>query len=235
MRSENLTIILPAKIGDIIICLPIAKYYYQQGYNVHWPVYDFLISNFIKGHINYVNFVPIRPNNPIVDSKKYANSINSKVLDLSFSSPGSWNNENDKKFLSPKEISFDEFRYKLSRVDFDEKWNLDINRIKDREQQLFNHLVSDEKYVIYQFQGSDRRKEIKLDNRDNLKLIEVKPYTDCVFDWIYTLENAEYLVLIDSCFTNLVDQLSLSNKKFFIKRSDFTRTPKMRSEWTVID
>lgn len=45
-NSKKLTIILSGKIGDIIICLPIAKYYYDKGYTIYWPIYDFLISNF---------------------------------------------------------------------------------------------------------------------------------------------------------------------------------------------
>jgi len=246
MRSENLTIILPGKIGDIIICLPIAKYYHQQGYNVHWPVYDHLITNFVRGHIDYVNFVPIRTSNPIVDSHKYANSIGSKVLDLSFNSPGSWNNNNTKKFLNQREFTFDEFRYKLARVPIEEKWNLDIKRNVEREEDLYSKLVQNPNYVVFQNQASDTNTNYKLDlQKRDLQVVLVQPISDCVFDWCKIMENATKLVLIESCFSNLVDQLKIDTEKFLIMKPGYYRekldgrdlhlgTPILKGDWQII-
>lgn len=233
-NSKKLTIILPGKIGDIIICLPIAKYYYDKGYTIYWPIYDFLISNFNKGHIDYVNFIPVNFLTSIEDSFTLAKKNQTDVLDLSFTSHGCWDNQNSKNFLSQKEIPFDKFRYNLSKVDFNLKWSLHINRDIKREKSLFGQIVKNEKFVVYQFKGSDTEKRVQFDNKNDMQLIEIQPYTDCVFDWIYTLEKSEYIVLIDSCFANIVEQLNLKNKKYFIKRSEYIKTPTLKNVWSVV-
>lgn len=226
---------MPGKIGDIIISLPIAKYYYDKGYEVHWPIYNHLISHFTQGHINYVKFIPVPFTSSIPVSRQISKDVGGEILDMSFTSHGCWDNENSKKFLGQKEKSFDVFRYFLADVSIEEKWKLSIERNLDREKQLFNHLVKQDEYVVYQFIGSDQRRSIPLDNKDNLQLIEIKPYTDCVFDWITVLEKAKYLVLIDSCFSNLVEQLNMENKKYFIQRNEFIKTPKLKNEWKYIE
>ena len=33
-------ILQPGRLGDIIICLPIAKYYADQGFEVVWPMFE---------------------------------------------------------------------------------------------------------------------------------------------------------------------------------------------------
>lgn len=38
--SKKCVIIQPGKLGDIIICAPIAQYYADKGYEVYWPVFD---------------------------------------------------------------------------------------------------------------------------------------------------------------------------------------------------
>jgi len=48
-------------------------------------------------------------------------------------------------------------------------------------------------------------------------------------DWIYTLENAAKLFLIDSCFSNLLEQLNFTNEKYFLLRSEIFFTPAMKN------
>ena len=52
---KKLLIIQPGKLGDIILMMPIAKYYYDLGYTIDYPVF----SNFYKffNNINYVNAI----------------------------------------------------------------------------------------------------------------------------------------------------------------------------------
>lgn len=37
---KKAVLIQPGKLGDIIICAPIAKHYSEMGYEVYWPVFD---------------------------------------------------------------------------------------------------------------------------------------------------------------------------------------------------
>ena len=58
MKKKTIGIIQPGKLGDLIICLPIAKYYHDQGYEVHWPVF----SNFapmMTEVVDYVKYIPV--------------------------------------------------------------------------------------------------------------------------------------------------------------------------------
>ena len=43
---ENVGLIQPRGIGDIVISLPIAKYYADQGYAVHMPIFKPFIESF---------------------------------------------------------------------------------------------------------------------------------------------------------------------------------------------
>lgn len=229
---KNLCIILPGKIGDIIICLPIAKYYADKGYKVIWPVWSYLIDNFV-GYINYVNFIPVSYLKGVTESKKIAQENNYEILDLSFTNQDCWNNENTYKFHNQSK-SFDEFRYQLADVNFNEKWNLQIDRNINLESKLKDKICKNPHYVIAHFNGSDSRREVKLNNPNNNQIIEIAPSSPSIFDWIQILENASYLVMYDSCFANLVEQLNLQNKKFFLKRSEPKATPVLRNKWTII-
>lgn len=60
------------------------------------------------------------------------------------------------------------------------------------------------------------------------------PITDSPFDWIYTLEGAARLLLLDSCFCNLVEQLNLPNEKYLVLRSYVEATPVMKNGWQFV-
>jgi hypothetical protein len=55
-------------------------------------------------------------------------------------------------------------------------------------------------------------KKIDISDYDG-QIIEIKPYTKSVFDWLTLIEKAERLLLIESCFNNLIDQLAIKNNK----------------------
>jgi hypothetical protein len=37
-EKKKLLLIQPGRFGDIIICLPIAKFYHSLGYSIIWPI-----------------------------------------------------------------------------------------------------------------------------------------------------------------------------------------------------
>lgn len=230
--SKTLCIVLPGKIGDIIISLPIAKYYADRGYNIVWPVWDFLMDNFLE-YIDYVNFIPVGYFFGVTESINLAKHNKWEILDLSFTNQDCWHNENTKKFENQTK-SFDEFRYELANVDFSEKWKLTFNRHKDKEEQIFNILNTENKYSLCHLDGSDSRANISLYHTEKIPVFEIKPLTRSILDWTLCLEKAQHLVLYDSCFANLAEQLNLPNKKFFIKRSSPKATPVLRNKWTIL-
>jgi hypothetical protein len=130
-------------------------------------------------------------------------------------------------------LKFDEYKYAISGVPFVEKWNLVIKRNPEREQALFDAVVKSTDYVVVHKQGSDAHREVLVPARyRNMQSIEIDERTDCIFDWLLILEKARFLLLIDSCFSNLVDQLGLTVEKQFILRSDVHFTPVLRGDWS---
>jgi hypothetical protein len=245
MMSKRIGIVLPGKVGDIIICLPIAKYYHDLGYEIYWPLYNELIENF-KSYINYVNFIPTYSEDRITESFQILKSHNCQILDLSFTSPGSWHNENTKNYLSQNEKSFDEFRYFLANVDFQKKWDLTIQRDHEKENSLYEKLVKSEKYCLIQRNSSDNKIEFDIDcSKYDGQIIDVLPHTNSVLDWIKLLENAERVILIESCFNNLIDQLKIkNNKQYLILKNGYYGVslndghlkgmPRLKNDWIKI-
>lgn len=234
--KKKYCIIQPGHIGDVIICLPIAKKLADQGHEVYWPLWPQFLSHFIKGHINYVKFLKVQGNNWYQQIYEFCKQNEMEPIDLVFNLIGCWHNDNTKLFAQQSNIPFDEFKYKLANVNLNEKWNLSINRINDREKSLYDKVVKNEKYVLAHFQSSDVRKEVKLENLNNRKVIEISPITDCVFDWLTIIENADYLIFIDSVFVNLVEQLNFKNKKIYIeKRKGVPNNPVLKNEWRIIN
>ena len=243
---KTLGIILPGNIGDIAICLPIAKWYSDLGYNIIWPVYDFIFANF-KDIVNYVNFTAVPIHNCINAITNTFTKLKCEVLDLSFTSPYSWENLNTKRYLNQFKYSFDEYKYFLAQVPFKEKWNLQIKRNSEREQTLYDKLVTNERYTVVQNKSSDVVVDVKLDlDQYSGQIINLTPVTDCVFDWLGILQNAENLILIESCFTNIVDQLSINNKKqILLSKPNYYRDlidnntrkrgfPVLKNNWQII-
>lgn len=196
----DLYIILPGKIGDIIICTPIAKYYCERGYNVIWPVHDDILINFQYNHIPYINFTEFKTVDDIYTKAKQPGSV---VLDLSLNRPPM------KNFKLQNRYSFDEYRYNLSGVCFDEKWRLDITRDLDRESTLYNMLDIRGDYILTHTASNNR---LDLDIGTDMQVINIERQTDCIFDWIDIIQNANALFFIESCFSNLTDQLSIDNE-----------------------
>lgn len=204
---KSLGIIQPGKIGDIIICLPIAKWYADKGYNVYWPVDKNIIKNFL-GYVDYVEFVPISFD--CNEAREVCNKIGcNNVIDLSFCIPGAsaYNTDN---YIKQNLFSFDELKYHIASVPFSQKWNLCINRNIDKELKLLESLGSDS-YALLQVTSSDYHVVFTMDI--GVKTVHIDRRSDSVFDWISALQKSKKLGLIESCFSNLTDQLNIQTSE----------------------
>lgn len=206
---KKLGIIQPGRIGDIIICLPIAKWYHNKGYEIIWPVEKEMITHF-ENYIDYVKFIPIEFNCQLAHQICFNNNCN-KIIDLAFTVPMA-NQFNSNNYLTQDSYSFDEFKYFIADVPFEEKWNLQIKRNKEKEIELKNKLEAHSRYVVIQEQSSDCKRLVEWANSD-VKRIDVRPITNSVFDWLTIFENSEQNIFIESCFSNLVDQLNIKSGK----------------------
>lgn len=246
---KKLGIIRPCKIGDLIISLPIGKYYHDKGYEVLWPImsnyYD--MFNEVAGH--YIKFIPI------LDSFGFAinlsrgvlieNSVQ-EILNLAFNI-GTFNDENSINF-NKSNLHFDEFIYNLAGVPFEYKWRLEIKRNIQAENKLLEKKIKTPKYSVGHFdveynkygwqKGITTRQGYYNLCKKHMQynLIEVLPDKEfsSLFYWIKILENAEELFLVDSGPLNLVEGLNLPNKKNLLLRSKQKETPILKKQWNII-
>jgi hypothetical protein len=223
-------------LGDIVIALPIAKWYHDRGYEVVWPIDEKFYPSF-KDTINYVSFIPFKFQPTITGfyakPLEILNTQNcEKIINLySFLS----NLPVYRKKLSSS-LSFDQYKYAISKVPFKEKWNLIIKRNIKNETELFNKKIENDDYILIHDTGSNIKASINIPQKyKEYQKIIIDETTQSIFDWLYIIEKAKCLFMIDSCFSNLVDQLQINTEKYFILRSSTPFTPVLKSQWNYIN
>jgi len=231
--KKTLGLVQSRGIGDIIIALPIAKYYHDRGIEVHWPIDERFLTSF-RGAVDYVKFIPFSfrftVDGFLHTPLRLLKAVPCDRMIALYSHLSNTAISNRAFYAS---LKFDEYKYAIAGVPFAEKWNLAIKRDPARERALFDAVVKNGDYIVVHNHGSNARREVEVPPRyRNLQCIEIDERTDCIFDWLLILEKARFLLLIDSCFSNLVDQLGLKVEKQFILRSDVRFTPVLREDWS---
>jgi len=200
-------------IGDIIIALPIAKYYSDRGYDVHWPIDQRFAPSFSQS-VDYVNFIPFKFEanaqgflHVPIDLLRKAGC--EKLVPL-YSYLSGDNSSNKAYFNSLKSV----------------------RRDAEREERLYRQLVTQDDYVVVHQQGSNFKAKFAVPSPfRKCQVIEIAERTENIFDWLGILEKARLLIMIDSCFSNLVEQLGFQNEKVYALRSDVRFTPVLRGNW----
>ena len=221
-------------IGDIIIALPIADFFLERGDEVHWPVEECHLPIF-KAVKPEVYFIPLARGDGLVYRRPQACLKElgcDRIIALpSFSTvPDAF----DKKLRAS--LKFDEYKYAIAGVPFARKWELRIVRDMERESKLKQRLNITGPYVCVHTHGSDQSMKVNLPQSmiEKFQIVEITPLTSSPFDWISTLEGASKVVMIDSCFSNLVEQLNLPMEKYFVLRSPMQYTPVMKNGWIFL-
>lgn len=224
LKNNRLLIHQPGKVGDILICLPIAKWYADRGYEVEWecPVEYHSLFNYV----DYVNPVQVR------------SGIYSKTIDLSFGlnkqSP-----TNIPWHKARKEgKSFTELKYELSGVSYSECRKLIYNRNEALENSLYDHLglTDGSNYSLYH-DISDYGSQLNVPSEARMVRFEkVEGYT--IFDWRKVIEMATNIHCIDSSLCNFVDALKPSGSLHYYITD---RVPlaadrtKLEANWNIIN
>lgn len=236
--TKRLGIIQSRGLGDLVIALPIAHYYRNQGWDVYWPICEPFVNS-MQSAAPWVRWIPI----PIdsqglffydVPMQRLRNFQVDEVLCLYQALTGHKFHE-EKYFQYTK---FDQYKYIKAEVPFHYKWRLAdcITRNLDREQALYNKLVTNPNYVVYHRKGSDFEVDIDLSVvPKEWQIIEITEQTNCIFDWLTILERAQSLILVDSVFANLVDQLGIGDDRYFIQRSHIGLTPVLGQHWNWLE
>lgn len=229
-------IIQPRGLGDIVIALPIAAHYAKRGHKVLWPVDQRFLPT-LAPHVPYVEFLPFAFEDTPVNYADVPEILLrgrgvERILSLFHHLDGQpARSDPDLAFA----LKFDEYKYAVAGVPFAEKWTLDIARDPAREADLIASLdLGGAPYVLVHRHASNASFDFNPppDWAPGHRLIEIDARTQNAFDWLGALEGASRLVLIDSVFANLVDQLGIGGEKYFAMRSPVSATPVLRGAWT---
>lgn len=229
---RKLGIIQPGRLGDIIICLPIAKWYADRGYKVVWPIEHGYVSNF-SDYIDYVEFVGISSLD-CNEARQICIHACNTVLDLSITFPNS-HPYNDSMFYQNRDkLTFDQLKYQFANVPFEEKWNLAFRRNIEAEQQLENKInnIADP-FTLVHTRGSSE--SFNYHPEVNEAVVYVNDITPSIFDWCGLIEKANKIVAIESSFATLVEQTPFSSakQKIFVPRSADVRAA-YKTHWDII-
>lgn len=232
--TKRLGIIQSRGLGDIVIALPIAHHYYQQGQEIHWPIVKTWVEQ-MRAVAPWVNWYPVEP-----DSGSFFYNQPEAILRLQgvddilclYNSltghPELWQNPYF------QHTSFDRFKYAHAGVAFKKKWQLAecLQRNRAREEALYQSLgLEGKKYVVTHLSSSEQTVRLPKD------LIPPEyhnqPITDqgWIFDWLTVIERAEALVATDSIVANLVDQLGIDVERYFIPQHHIQLTPVFQEHW----
>ena len=244
-NKQKLGIIQVRGLGDIVIALPIAQEYHQAGYEIYWPICKPFISSF-KETVPWINWLPV----PVDGQGKFF--LKTPLALLAEQGITDWDDMLYLyQYLSSKPektdpdlfamMKFDQYKYATAEVAFKKKWQLAscLTRNPQREQRLYDQVVKKDRYMVYQSIASDISYEIDLSEiPEDVQRIEITELTDCIFDWLKVLEGAETMILIDSVFANIVDQMSLAPNadKYYMRKWDrrVDGNPVFLEEWRYI-
>jgi hypothetical protein len=226
-RNKRLLIIQPGKFGDIIICLPIAYWYFlKYGYDVYWEcpgLYHEIFRN-----IDYVT--PVE--NAITEAPY------EKIIDLSFGfggAPQMWWNERQTKF-----DSFVTAKYELAGVPLEQRWNLNWKQGNYSERELFKHVTPNDayKYNLVHVQGSIGTSiEERLTGQEHKIMFKpVEGYN--IFDWYEVINCAEEIHCIDSSLANFIEVVpefrDIPKYLYDVRESYHWLKSIYKNNWTII-
>ena len=214
---KRLLIIQPGRSGDIIICLPIAKWY-SKDYEVEWlcpKEYHSIFRN-----INYCSPV------------EFSSGGYDKVIDLSFGiTPGTelhawWVNTRPlwQSFIIPK--------YIIAEVPLRERWNLIWERDPEREDDLFSKLIADERFSYNLVQDQTHDLQVDLDVPNKIVFHPIDDFN--IFDWYKMIQNANSIHCIDSLLCNFIEVVPafLTKLKFYYQTK---KTPEICDRTLLIN
>ena len=235
-------------LGDIIIALPIARHYYDQGDEIVWPICaEFYAS--VKDTAPWVNWVSIETDpqgdfflkTPLSIFAKWGVDPDEALYLYQYLN-------SNPELTDPEQfniLKFDQYKYAVAGVPFIKKWDLGrcVARSNEREMALKDQLSKaydlQQPFCVAHLTGSNARVDTDIVRAfidPAVGIINVDLHlTDCVFDWIGILERAHSIVCLDSVFANMVDQLAINKPAlYWIRRSSWDLTPVQGQSWTIV-
>ena len=233
-------------LGDIVIALPIARWYYEQGDEIFWPICEEFIPSFLES-VPWVTWIGVETDKEgrffLETPLRELTRLGVKEADLLYL----YQYLNARPDLTNLDLwhmmKFDQYKYAMAQVPFREKWNLArcVTRDPVRELQLRDQLGigAGDRYMVYQGRASDCAYKLEFPTIDPaVRRVEITELTDNIFDWLGVIEGAENIVVIDSVYANLIDQLDLAPtaEKTFARKWNRTvdGNPVLLGDWRYL-
>jgi hypothetical protein len=234
---QKLGIIQSRGLGDIVIALPIAHHYHTQGYEVHWPICQEFIPH-VETHVPWVHWHAVTTDSGSFFYDQPIALLNKLNCDEIICLYQALTGHKFHEELYFQHTKFDQYKYIKAQVPFLNKWKLSecITRDYAEEQMLYTSLNITKPYAVIHLEGSDHLAQFDYNSiPDDWQTVTItSDKTPSIFNWLTTLERADSIVCVDSCIANLVDQMNLTNDKYFIPRSHIGLTPVQAQDWTWV-
>lgn len=231
-------------LGDIVIALPIARHYHDQGDEIIWPVCEEFVASFATV-APWVTWVGVKTDpqglffldtplqvfdqmgvdrDAVLYLYQYLNSVPERT---------------DPELFSI--LKFDQYKYQTAGVPFYKKWDLVdcIQRDPARERALLDSLAIEGPYVLTHLEGSSHRASVDLswisEEYPAARVVEITALTDNIWDWLALIEGAAAVICVDSVYANMIDQLRVQGPDlYWIRRSGWDLTPVLMGDWTWV-
>ena len=235
--AKKIGLIQTRGIGDIIIALPIADHFIEQGYEIVWPIDQRFMPIFepIKPAIQFF---------PVLEKEGGPNYLVNEPLAITREQGCErtiilYSYVTNQQVYDPRltvNLKFDEYKYAIAGVAFSKKWSLNYERQMEREVALFESLAIKNDYVCVHDLGSNMSAPFEIPEHltNGLQIVRVDELTDSPLDWRLTLEKAKRLIMVDSCLSNLVEQINLETEKYLIPRAPQQYPPVYKNGWRFI-
>ena len=224
-------------LGDHFLCNAIVRIYAEKYHKVYLfckPKYlenvSFLYRDLnnikmIPGEMNFVDsFMKFSPNNNyliIGHTKDYFDKLNNGIYE-----------------------SFDKGFYEIVNIPFEEKWNkFYLQRDLESEKNVFYNVLNlkDEEEFFFVHDEPEKNRNFRKEYIEKgVKIINANFYKNIkIYDFLYTIEKAEEVHVMNSSFSCLIDTMQLKTNKLFLHeyaRTDMGNNPnhKLKLDWIIL-
>lgn len=232
-------------LGDIIIALPLARWYYNRNHHIVWPICSEFMGS-VQTAAPWVEWIPMETDpqgrfflevpRAILESQGVESQNQLYLYQYLSSHP----ELTDPELFSI--LKFDQYKYWVAEVPFREKWNIRscIERDEGRERELLERLRISPRDRIAISHTSGSTFSLKLDTSwldPAVRVINVEDHmTSNIWDWLGVLDCAEAAICVDSAMSNLIDSWGFDHMDlYWVRRSAWDLSPVLGSAWTIIE
>lgn len=210
-------LIQPGAFGDILVCAPIAKWYYDKGYEVTFPArkkYHSLLSRMPYVVPKELDDLDFHQDWLACDVMKCLPEVANYDIILNLADRG------PHPLAQHAREKNQETKYRLSKVPRTEQHNLVWDRNVEKENEIYDKYVTEESYAFVHNSSSDGE-EVKLPHIDLPIVYNDTPEGYTIFDWYKVIKNAKEIYCTESAIHCFCDGIinDITKHRYLLPRS----------------